>query len=109
MGFVCVLELVVVLPPLVTVLVPLIVVLVPLIVVLVPPIFVTLELELVCALELLVVAAKLEPPFSALADANIALAALPVAVNLLAPLMRVCSAEAMSAFRALAIGCVDIK
>jgi len=91
-----------VLPPLVTVLVPLIVVLVP-------PIFVTLELELVCVLELIVVAAKLEPPFSALADANIVLAALPVAVNLLAPLMRVSSAEAMSAFRALAIGCVDVK
>jgi len=81
--------------------------------VLLVPIFVTLELELVCVLELIVVAAKLDwvdgglP--SALADAKTALAALPVAVNLLAPLMRVCSAEAMSAFRALAIGWVGIS
>ena len=75
--------------------------LVPLEVVLLVPIFVTVLLELI------VVAAKLEPPFSALADPKIALAALPVAVNLVAPLMRVSSAEAMSAFRALAIGCVE--
>jgi len=85
-----------VLPPLVTVLVPLEVVLLV-------PIFVTVLLEL------MVVAVKLEPPFSALADARIALAALPVAVKRLAPLMRVSSAKAMSAFRALAIGCVGIS
>lgn len=45
-----------------------------------------------------------EGSFSALADAKMELAALPVAVRRLAPLMRVSWAEAMSWFRALAIG-----
>lgn len=89
---VCVLELVLVLPPLVTVLVPLVVLLLS-------SIFITVLLELV------IITVALDPPrLSALADARIALAALPVAVSKLAPLMRVSKAEAMSALMALARG-----